>query len=145
MIEKENIVQEDKEYDLKLGYITTKTKHIHHEAVKEIIEQGHYVTIQEYENGGKDVEWVIDIPGVAPQDAYDETIEYKVYIPYTEEELQQIEYKKEYQHYQKLLSDTDYKAIKFAEGWYTVEEYQPIKELREEYRQKIRELEELIK
>lgn len=40
------------------------------------------------------------------------------------------------------LNETDYKAIKYAEGWYTEEEYAPIKAEREELRQKIRELEE---
>lgn len=40
-----------------------------------------------------------------------------------------------------LLSSTDYRAIKYAEGCYTEEEYKPYKELRQEYRNKINELE----
>lgn len=43
------------------------------------------------------------------------------------------------------LSQTDYKAIKYAEGLYTDEEYLPIKEERQECRDKINEYEELIK
>lgn len=39
------------------------------------------------------------------------------------------------------LAETDYKAIKYAEGWYTVEEYAPIKAEREALRERIRELE----
>ena len=39
------------------------------------------------------------------------------------------------------LAKTDYKAIKFAEGWYTEEEYAPIKAAREEIRVQIRALE----
>lgn len=43
------------------------------------------------------------------------------------------------------LSTTDYEAIKYAEGWFTEEEYQPIKEERENIRIQIRSLEEDIK
>ena len=39
------------------------------------------------------------------------------------------------------LSDTDYKAIKYAEGWITEEEYAPIKAERQKIRDKINELE----
>lgn len=37
------------------------------------------------------------------------------------------------------LSATDYKAYKYAEGWYTEEEYAPIRQEREYYRKLIRE------
>lgn len=60
-------------------------------ATEEVQEQGHYVTIREYENGGKDVEWVVDVEGIP---AKPETYEYEdiqVYVPYTEEELTQQE------------------------------------------------------
>ena len=39
------------------------------------------------------------------------------------------------------LSDTDYKAIKYAEGWISEEEYAPIKAERQKIRDKINELE----
>lgn len=38
------------------------------------------------------------------------------------------------------LSSTDYKAIKYSEGWYSEEEYKPIKTERENLRIKIREI-----
>ena len=38
------------------------------------------------------------------------------------------------------LANTDYEAIKYSEGWFTEEEYAPIKTMREELREKIREL-----
>ena len=41
----------------------------------------------------------------------------------------------------KLLSESDYRAIKYAEGCYTAEEYQPYKELRQSYRDEINQLE----
>lgn len=42
------------------------------------------------------------------------------------------------------LSLTDYEAIKYSEGWFTEEEYAPIKQHREELREKIRQLEEKL-
>lgn len=44
---------------------------------------------------------------------------------------------------QKLLS-TDYQAIKFAECQISAEEYEPIKKQRQEWRDKINELEKLL-
>lgn len=59
----------------------------HHEAVKAVAEEGHWETIKEYPNGGKDVKWVIDIPAVEAKDAYDEYEDILRYIEYTAEEL----------------------------------------------------------
>lgn len=39
------------------------------------------------------------------------------------------------------LKDTDYKAIKYAEGLISVEEYEPIKVARQQLRDRINELE----
>lgn len=43
------------------------------------------------------------------------------------------------------LSATDYKAIKYAEGWISEEEYAPTKAERQAFRDKINELEEKLK
>ena len=43
------------------------------------------------------------------------------------------------------LSDTDYKAIKYSEGWLTDEEYADVKAQREEWRSAINQLEERLK
>ena len=43
------------------------------------------------------------------------------------------------------LSDTDYKAIKYSEGWLTDEEYAEAKAQREQWRKRINELEEALK
>jgi len=40
------------------------------------------------------------------------------------------------------LAATDYKAIKYAEGWYSDEEYAQIKEQRQNLRDRINELED---
>lgn len=43
----------------------------------------------------------------------------------------------------KQLAKTDYKAIKYAEGWLTDEEYEPIKSYRQELRNEINRLENI--
>lgn len=56
-------------------------------AKEEIAEQGHYEVIKEYKNGGKDVEWVVDVEG---QEAREEQVIYEdiqIYIPFTEEQM----------------------------------------------------------
>lgn len=47
--------------------------------------------------------------------------------------------------YKKMLSDTDYKALKYMEGYLTDEEYAETKIQRQEWRNKINELEEKLK
>lgn len=73
--------------DLTLGYLKAETRTVHHDAVEAVEEVSHYETIAEYPNGGKDVRKVVDVPGVAAQEAYDEEVEVQRYILYTSEEL----------------------------------------------------------
>ena len=78
--------------DLSLGYLVEESLFIqHHDAVEAVEEVGHYEVIAEYPNGGKDVKWVIDVPGVAAADAWDEYEDIYRYIEYTEEELEAME------------------------------------------------------
>lgn len=87
----EDKTQELKEYDLNKGHLKLDKLFIrHHEAVEEIKEQWHYETIAEYPNGGKDVEKIIDVPYQVPQEEYDEYEDIYVYIPYTDEELEEL-------------------------------------------------------
>lgn len=73
--------------DLTLGYLKPETQTIHHDAVAGVEEVSHYETIAEYPNGGKDVEKVVDVPGVEAKDAWDEEEQVRVYHLYTAEEL----------------------------------------------------------
>lgn len=59
----------------------------HHDAVEAVEEQGHWETVAEYPNGGKDVEWVVDVPGVEASEAWDEYENILRYVEYTAEEL----------------------------------------------------------
>lgn len=73
--------------DLTLGYLTGSTEEITHPAVEGVEEQWHWETVTEYPNGGKDVQKIIDVPGVPAQAAWTEQVPVQRYIRYTAEEL----------------------------------------------------------
>lgn len=77
--------------DLTLGYLRPGTRTVHHEAVEGVTEVWHYETVAEYPNGGKDVQKVVDVPGVEAKAAWDEEIPIQIYVPYTQDELDRIE------------------------------------------------------
>ena len=62
----------------------------------------------------------------------------------TEEDLLKDQYRLEITQLKKQLSDTDYKAIKYAEGQISEEEYASVKAERQGYRDRINELEALL-
>lgn len=128
---------EIKEYDLSQGYLQCDV--IHHDYVAPVQEQGHYVTINTYPNGGKDVAWIVDVAGVEEQQAYDEDI--MIFVPYTAAEKQEIADEKRIEELKTLLFDTDYKAIKFAEGLITLNDYEPIRRQRQAWRDEINQIE----
>lgn len=170
--------------DLSKGYLTNKAENITWSYVLESEQQGHYEVIMEYPNGGKDVEWVIDVPEVGhweakredgsfvdldvfdgqqyedswdKNDTYLTSWSYQIYIPYTEEELEQIKSEKKEQERQNQIEelkqnliDTDYMVMKIMEyqigGIEMPEEdaakYADIMIQREEWRNKINELED---
>ena len=73
--------------DLTLGYLTADTEEIIHPAVEGVEEQWHWETVTEYPNGGKDVQKIIDRPGVTAQEEWVEHVPIQKYIRYTAEEL----------------------------------------------------------
>lgn len=94
-------------------------------ATAEVIEQGHYETVKEYSNGGKDVIWVVDVPGIRAQEAVIEKEEIKIFVPYTQKEIVLMEISKLKQE----IKDVDYKQLKRLRGelpdseWLSVLEY----------------------
>lgn len=93
--------------DLTKGYLKPETQTVHHDAVAGVEEVSHYETetlpdgtpaIYYDADGrekGRDVRKVVDVPGVAAQEAYDEEVEVQRYVLYTAEELaEQAEAKK---------------------------------------------------
>lgn len=133
------------EYDLDKGYLTDETRTVHHDAVEGVKEQGHFETIREYpETDGKDVKWAVDVPGVEAQDAWDETIKYRVYIPYSESEIHAQERNKKILELKSKLFGTDYVVIKIAEGSATADEYADVIEQRRSWRAEINILQSMV-
>ena len=129
------------EYDLTKGHLVPDKLFVaHHEEKLSLAELWHYETVREYPNGGKVVEKVIDRPREDGRDAYDEYEDIQVYIPYTEEELAVFEISE----LKQKLGDTDYQAIKYAEGVLLEEEYAEMRVQRQAWRDRINELEKLL-
>ena len=132
--------QELHSYDLTKGVLLEDKLFVkHHEAIVGNTGKFHYVTTKTYPNGGKELKKVWDIEPIKAQEAYDEYEDIKVYIPYTEKELGQ----KEIRELKNKLMESDYKAIKYAEGQMTEQEYAPIKAERQSWRDRINFLENI--
>lgn len=130
--------------DLEGGYLIDDVLTTHIPASPAVEGTGHYITLKEYPNGGKDVKWITDTPACPEIIEHDEHENIKVYIPYTDEELQKIAAMARIAELKRMLRDSDYKAIKHAEGMLTAEEYAPVKAERQAYRDEINELEKIL-
>lgn len=73
--------------DLSLGRLIDDVEIVHHEAIAGVKQVSHFVPIEHLANGSTIVEEVIDVPGVDPQLAWEETVPIQRYIRYTAEEL----------------------------------------------------------
>ena len=73
--------------DLTLGYLTDDTQPLEHPAQEAVAEVAHYETVAEYPSGGRDVQRVVDVPGIPARPAWTEQLPIKRYIRYTAEEL----------------------------------------------------------
>lgn len=119
--------------DLTNGYLVEDYIEIQHEEVPYVKEQYHYEVVKEYDNGGKDMIKVIDIKGQEHKEAYTEKEPIQIYKLKTQaminaDKIADLKVK---------LARTDYKAIKYAEGLITEEEYAPIKLQRQSWRDMI--------
>lgn len=127
------------DYDAEKGYTVQREILIaHHKAIAAAEEVGHWETTKVYpETGGKEVEWVVDIPGVTAQEAWDEYETVLQFVPYSEAELAEIQIAK----LKKQLADTDYCVIKVAEGAATLADYADVIQQRATWRAEINRLE----
>ena len=137
----ENKTVELTEYDESLGYLKEDFIETETPMQKAVEEKWHYEVIAEYKNGGKDVKKVVDVEGKPYVPAHTEREEILVYIPYTEAELKRMEAERKISELKAKLRDTDYKAIKYAEGELSEEEYAPTKAERSDWREQINQLE----
>ena len=142
------IYNEDKTQELKLedlnlelGRLIEINEVIVHEEIPYIQEQGHYEIIAEYPNGGKDVEWIVDVVGQEGKEAYEEPVTYQIYRPYSKEYLHNKEIFLQIEALKRELAAGDYKILKRFEGYYTDEEFEIIKEERKTMRDEINKLE----
>lgn len=83
--------------DLSLGRLIDDVEIVHHEAIAGVKQVSHFVPIEHLANGSTIVEEVIDVPGVDPQPAWEETVPIQRYIRYTEDELAERRAKEEHE------------------------------------------------
>lgn len=83
----ENGIELTGEPDLTLGRLVDDAEIVHHDAIAGVQQVSHYVPIEHLANGSTIVEEVIDVPGVEPKPAWDETVPIQRYIKYTQDEL----------------------------------------------------------
>lgn len=125
--------------DLSKGYLQNDTIVIGTiPAQAEVMQQSHIEVVKEYSNGGKIVKTIIDIPYQPAIPAQEQIENIQVYIPYTQNELNNIKINE----LKQKLEDTDYKAIKASEGQISSQEYEPIKLQRQAWRAEINLCEE---
>jgi hypothetical protein len=90
ILDQNDVELKESDIDYKKGYLISENIFIqHHEAVEAVAEQGHWETIAEYQNGGKDVDWIVDVEAVEAVEAWDEYENIMRYVLYTKEELKQ--------------------------------------------------------
>lgn len=83
--------------DLNLGRLIDDVEVVHHESIAGVKQVSHFVPIEHLANGSTIVEEVIDVPGVDPQPAWEETVPIQRYIRYTEDELAERRAKEEHE------------------------------------------------
>lgn len=83
--------------DLNLGRLIDDVEIVHHEAIAGVKQVSHFVPIEHLANGSTIVEEVIDVPGVDPQPAWEETVPIQRYVRYTEDELAERRAKEEHE------------------------------------------------
>ena len=92
--------------DLTLGYLTDDTLPLEHPAQEAVAEVAHYETVAEYPSGGRDVQRVVDVPGIPARPAWTEQLPIKRYIRYTAEELAAQEEERKKAEAREKLPDT---------------------------------------
>ena len=129
-------------FDETKGYLKNDSLFIrHHEAVEAVEEQGHWETIAEYPNGGKDVDWIVDVPAVEAKEAWDEYEDILRFVPFSAKELAELRIAE----LKANLFDTDYNILKIVEGASTISEMAGVIKQRAAWRKEINELERDIK
>lgn len=104
------------ELDFNLGYLKEDILIHHIKEQEEVQQEVHYEVIKEYENGGQDVEEIIDVPYQPYIPEHDEEEQIQVYVKYTKNELRKREINNRINELLNLLYETDYIANKLSEA-----------------------------
>lgn len=131
----QNKTQELFDVDETKGYLINDKLFVRH--YDEVKEQGHEEVLAEFENGGKELVWVVDVPAEKERDEFEDIL---VFVPYDDMTLVKLEI----ENLKQKLFETDYKAIKFAEGLISEKDYASTKIERQNFRNKINELEQKL-
>jgi hypothetical protein len=116
--------------DLSRGELKLDTLVTNYPEVEAVEEKGHYETIREYDNGGKDVKWVVDVKGIKYQPEREEVEHIYVYIAYTQEQILELQ-KEELRQ----TRDTEcFLIINRGKLWYDTLTSEQTEELKEWYR-----------
>lgn len=106
--------------DLRRGHLEIeKIVKAEHPAIEGKEGKGHYDVVKTYDNGGKDVEWVWDEEPVIAQEAWTEYEQIQRYIPYTDDELNELAEQVEAERKAELTptnSDLSDGAVDLAQG-----------------------------
>lgn len=78
-------------YDLENGKLVRDNRLVAHHPAQEEIPAVKHREVRRFLNGGASAEWVIDVPAVPAKPSWDEYEDIMVYVPYTAEQLQEIE------------------------------------------------------
>lgn len=96
------------EYNKNTHYLIEDTILIaHHDEIPEVKEEGHYEIIAEYNNGGKDVKWIVDIPKQEYKPAWDEYENVLRLMPFSKNELHNAELMELLRHHTEKMYNTD--------------------------------------
>lgn len=131
----------ENEVDLEKGYLQADKIFVKHHDAVEAKPAVYGDRIEILPNGSKQNLKPLITPAVSAKEEWDEYEDIQVYILYTKKELAE----REIHVLKTKLSETDYRAIKYAEGEMTAQEYAETKEKRSAWRARINELEEAIK
>ena len=104
---------EIQEYDLETGKLVPSRLLVqHHEAVEFQAAQYEDQLVEEYENGGRLYNHICVSPAVQGKPAWDEYEDVKMYVPYTKEELEEIQKQKEAEEQAKKEEEEQAKKLK---------------------------------
>ena len=131
--------------DLSLGFLKECEDVTIIPATEEILEEGHYEVVKTYENGGQDVEWIVDQPYVPKKEEERITKSYKVYVPYSENYFHNKPIKEQITSYQEYLTKTDFQILKYIEGELDEKDFISIRDSRKHCREEIKKLQTQLK